>query len=124
MSSPNGAFPAHKLVFGMMLFACFIPFQSIIIPMAVILGSLGRIGNQLIDATGWSSRLRQPDGQPGDRPRGSTASASPRCFSATTTRRSRPEAVQRPQDLDRNAKAVATFDANIEIVGPAARTRL
>src|SRR6185312_3494521 len=33
-------FPGHKLVFGMMLFACFIPFQSIIIPMAVILGML------------------------------------------------------------------------------------
>ena len=31
-------FPGHKLVFGMMLFACFIPFQSVIIPMAVILG--------------------------------------------------------------------------------------
>ena len=28
-------FPGHKLVFGMMLFACFIPFQSVIIPMAV-----------------------------------------------------------------------------------------
>ena len=46
-------FPGHKLVFGMMLFACFIPFQSVIIPMAVILGLLGQIGNQLIDATGF-----------------------------------------------------------------------
>ena len=35
-------FPGHKLVFGMMLFACFIPFQSVIIPMAVILGLLGQ----------------------------------------------------------------------------------
>ena len=37
-------FPGHKLVFGMMLFACFIPFQSVLIPMAVILGKLGEIG--------------------------------------------------------------------------------
>ena len=35
-------FPGHKLVFGMMLFACFIPFQSVLIPMAMILGMLGR----------------------------------------------------------------------------------
>jgi glucose/mannose transport system permease protein len=47
-------FPGHKLVFGMMLFACFIPFQSVIIPMAVILGQLGSIGNRLIDWTGYS----------------------------------------------------------------------
>ena len=47
-------FPGHKLVFGMMLFACFIPFQSVIIPMAVILGMLGNIGNSLQDATGYS----------------------------------------------------------------------
>jgi glucose/mannose transport system permease protein len=45
-------FPGHALVFGMMLFACFIPFQSVIIPMAVILGTLGHLGNQLKDATG------------------------------------------------------------------------
>jgi glucose/mannose transport system permease protein len=48
-------FPGHKLVFGMMLFACFIPFQSVIIPMAVILGMLGRIGNQLTDLIGFPS---------------------------------------------------------------------
>ena len=47
-------FPGHKLVFGMMLFGCFIPFQSVIIPMAVILGMLGQIGNRLIDLTGMS----------------------------------------------------------------------
>ncbi|GGA02989.1 MAG: carbohydrate ABC transporter permease [Elstera sp.] len=34
-------FPGHKLVFGMMLFACFIPFQSVLIPMARVLGSIG-----------------------------------------------------------------------------------
>ena len=39
-------FPGHKLVFGMMLFACFIPFQSVIIPMATILGKLGASGNR------------------------------------------------------------------------------
>jgi glucose/mannose transport system permease protein len=50
-------FPGHKLVFGMMLFACFIPFQSVIIPMAVILGALGRIGVDLADLTGWSFGL-------------------------------------------------------------------
>src|SRR3984885_9982016 len=53
-------FPGHKLVFGMMLFACFIPFQSVIIPMAVILGLLGQIGNQLIDATGFSFGFGNP----------------------------------------------------------------
>ena len=53
-------FPGHKLVFGMMLFACFIPFQSVIIPMAVILGLLGQIGNTLIDATGFSFGFGNP----------------------------------------------------------------
>jgi glucose/mannose transport system permease protein len=34
-------FAGHNLVFGMMLFACFIPFQTVLIPMAGILGSIG-----------------------------------------------------------------------------------
>ena len=34
-------FPGHKLVFGMMLFACFIPFQAVLIPMARLLGVMG-----------------------------------------------------------------------------------
>jgi glucose/mannose transport system permease protein len=51
------SFPGHKIVFGMMLFACFIPFQSVIIPMAVILGALGRFGVTLADLTGWSFGL-------------------------------------------------------------------
>ena len=34
-------FPGHKLVFGLMLFACFIPFQAVLIPMARELGTLG-----------------------------------------------------------------------------------
>ena len=50
-------FPGHALVFGLMLFACFIPFQSVIIPMAVILGILGHLGNELRDVTGRSFGL-------------------------------------------------------------------
>lgn len=53
-------FPGHKLVFGMMLFACFIPFQSVLIPMATILGKLGGIGQTLIDATGYSFGFGDP----------------------------------------------------------------
>ena len=34
-------FPGHRVVFGLMLFACFIPFQSVLIPMARMLGLLG-----------------------------------------------------------------------------------
>jgi glucose/mannose transport system permease protein len=34
-------FPGHKIVFGLMLFACFIPFQSVLVPMARVLGLLG-----------------------------------------------------------------------------------
>jgi glucose/mannose transport system permease protein len=37
-------FPGHRIVFGLMLFACFIPFQAVLIPMAVILGMLGLAG--------------------------------------------------------------------------------
>ena len=34
-------FPGHKLVFGLMLFGCFIPFQVVLIPSALILGKMG-----------------------------------------------------------------------------------
>jgi glucose/mannose transport system permease protein len=34
-------FPGHQLVFALMLFACFIPFQSVLIPIARVLGALG-----------------------------------------------------------------------------------
>lgn len=34
-------FPGHKLIFGLMLFGCFIPFQVVLIPTAQLLGSLG-----------------------------------------------------------------------------------
>ncbi len=37
-------FPGHNLVFGMMLLACFIPFQIVLIPMARVLGILGLAG--------------------------------------------------------------------------------
>lgn len=38
-------FPGHDWVFGMMLLACFIPFQIVLIPMARILGSIGLAGS-------------------------------------------------------------------------------
>ncbi len=53
-------FPGYKLVFGMMLFACFIPFQSVLIPMATILGKLGAIGQSLEDTIGWSLGFGNP----------------------------------------------------------------
>jgi ABC-type glycerol-3-phosphate transport system permease component len=53
-------FPGHKLVFGMMLFACFIPFQSVLIPMATILGKLGAIGQSLENTTGLSLGFGNP----------------------------------------------------------------
>ena len=37
-------FPGHRLVFALMLFGCFIPFQAVLIPMARVLGMLG-LGN-------------------------------------------------------------------------------
>jgi glucose/mannose transport system permease protein len=53
-------FPGHRLVFGMMLFACFIPFQSVIIPMAMILGELTEWGNFFIDNFGVSLGFGNP----------------------------------------------------------------
>jgi glucose/mannose transport system permease protein len=40
-------FPGHRIVFGLMLFGCFIPFQAVLIPMARVLGMLG-IGNSIL----------------------------------------------------------------------------
>lgn len=37
-------FPGHRLVFGLMLLSCFIPFQIVLIPMARVLGLLGLAG--------------------------------------------------------------------------------
>jgi glucose/mannose transport system permease protein len=53
-------FPGDTLVFGMMLFACFIPFQSVLIPMAVILGKVGETGAALQDTIGTSLGLGNP----------------------------------------------------------------
>ncbi len=53
-------FRGHRLVFGLMLFACFIPFQSVLLPMATLLGDVGRFGNSLRDALGTSLGLGDP----------------------------------------------------------------
>jgi glucose/mannose transport system permease protein len=53
-------FAGHRLVFGMMLFACFIPFQSVLIPMATILGKFGEVGDFLTDTVGWSMGFGNP----------------------------------------------------------------
>lgn len=37
-------FPGDKIIFGLMLFACFIPFQIVLIPMARVLGLVGLAG--------------------------------------------------------------------------------
>ena len=37
-------FRGDTWVFGLMLFSCFIPFQIVLIPMAVVLGKLGLAG--------------------------------------------------------------------------------
>jgi len=38
-------FPGDNIVFGLMLFSCFIPFQIVLIPMAIVLGKLGLSGS-------------------------------------------------------------------------------
>jgi glucose/mannose transport system permease protein len=40
-------FPGHKIVFALMLFACFIPFQAVLIPVARVLGIVG-LGNSIL----------------------------------------------------------------------------
>jgi glucose/mannose transport system permease protein len=40
-------FTGHRIIFGLMLFACFIPFQSVLIPMAQVLGALGLAGTTM-----------------------------------------------------------------------------
>ena len=83
-------FRGHKLVFGLMLFACFIPFQSVLLPMATILGSFGRFGKDAAERDRHrpsASAIRRSTSSSST---SSTASASPRCSSATTTRRFRP----------------------------------
>ncbi|MER9386642.1 carbohydrate ABC transporter permease [Mesorhizobium sp. M0435] len=53
-------FGGATLVFGLMLFACFIPFQSVLLPMATILGSFGRFGVKLQNATGLTFGFGNP----------------------------------------------------------------
>ena len=53
-------FRGHKLIFGLMLFACFIPFQSVIIPMATLLGQFGRLGTALQGVIGTSLGIGNP----------------------------------------------------------------
>ncbi len=53
-------FKGHRLVFGLMLFACFIPFQAVLLPMATILGNFGRLGNDLESLTGFRFGLGNP----------------------------------------------------------------
>ena len=53
-------FKGHRLVFGLMLFACFIPFQSVLIPMATVLGKLSFAGRTLEEAVGWNFGLGSP----------------------------------------------------------------
>jgi glucose/mannose transport system permease protein len=53
-------FPGHRLVFGLILFACFIPFQSVLIPIAVMLGKLTEFGNFLTDNIGVSLGFGNP----------------------------------------------------------------
>ena len=43
-----------------MLFACFIPFQSVLIPMAMILGKLGALGQTLHRCDRLLVGVRQP----------------------------------------------------------------
>src|SRR5262245_23430772 len=38
-------FPGHRLIFALMLFGCFIPFQVVLVPMAQVLGKLGIAGS-------------------------------------------------------------------------------
>ncbi len=38
-------FPGDTILFGLLLFSCFIPFQIVLIPMAMILGQLGLAGS-------------------------------------------------------------------------------
>lgn len=53
-------FRGHNLVFGLMLFACFIPFQSVLLPMATVLGRFGRFGVFLQNETGFSFGFGNP----------------------------------------------------------------
>jgi glucose/mannose transport system permease protein len=53
-------FRGHEVIFCMMLFACFIPLQSVLLPMATIFGELSQIGDWLIEHTGLSFGFGNP----------------------------------------------------------------
>jgi len=53
-------FAGHKLIFALMLFACFIPFQSVIIPMATLLGQFRVFGDFLRQTVGTSFGIGSP----------------------------------------------------------------
>ncbi len=53
-------FRGHTLVFGLMLFACFIPFQAVLLPMATVLGNFNRFGTSLENAFGLTFGFGNP----------------------------------------------------------------
>lgn len=53
-------FPGHRLIFGLMLFSCFIPFQAVLLPMATLLGYLGRFGIWLTNHFGTTFGFGNP----------------------------------------------------------------
>jgi glucose/mannose transport system permease protein len=53
-------FRGHRLLFGLMLFSCFIPFQAVLLPMATILGYFGRFGVALSNNFGTSFGIGNP----------------------------------------------------------------
>ena len=53
-------FKGHRLVFGLMLFACFIPFQAVLLPMATVLGQFGQLGKFLANTTGFTFGFGNP----------------------------------------------------------------
>jgi len=53
-------FRGHRLIFGLMLFACFIPFQAVLLPMATVLGQFRVLGNWLTSIVGISFGFGNP----------------------------------------------------------------
>jgi glucose/mannose transport system permease protein len=53
-------FRGHRLIFGLMLFSCFIPFQAVLLPMATILGYFGRFGIWLSNNLGTTFGIGNP----------------------------------------------------------------
>lgn len=53
-------FRGHALVFGLMLFSCFIPFQVVLLPMATVLGELGRFSASIKSSFGFGIGFGNP----------------------------------------------------------------